>query len=150
AWSRRRSGFAGLFIGIGAALKLYPVLLLGPLLLVALRSSRRGRDLRRFAAALGTAAVTWAAVNLPVYLLAPDGWRAFFTFNADRGADLGSPWYAINLRWPAVLPDRIDPLVVAAGAVALVLIVVLALAAPEPPRLAQLAFLAVAAFVLIN
>src|SRR5690606_32324119 len=29
AWSRRRSGFAGLFIGIGAALKLYPVLLLG-------------------------------------------------------------------------------------------------------------------------
>lgn len=150
AWTRRRGGLAGLFIGVGVAAKLYPVLLLGPLLLVALRSSRRGRDLREFAAALVAAAATWAVLNLPVYLLAPEAWRAFFRFNIDRGADIGSPWYAINLRWPEVLPDRIDPLVAASAAVLLVIIVVLALAAPEPPRLAQLAFLAVAAFVLIN
>ena len=36
------------------------------------------------------------------------------------------------------------------GGALLVLIVVLALAAPQPPRLAQLAFLAVAAFLLVN
>lgn len=150
AWTRRRGGLAGLFIGVGVAVKLYPVLLLGPLLLVALRSPRRGRDLRRFAAALSAAIATWVALNLPFYLVATEGWRAFFTFNVDRGADLGSPWYAINLRWPEVLPDRIDPVVAAAGGIMLVVIVVLALVAPEPPRLAQLAFLAVAAFVLVN
>jgi uncharacterized membrane protein len=150
AWTRRRAVLTGFFIGVGAALKLYPVLLLGPLLLVVLRSPRRRRDLGQFAVTAGTAAVTWAAINVPVILLAPDGWRTFFTFNLDRAADFGSIWYAIEMYSPGLLPDDIDLFVVGAAATLLVAIVVLALTAPEQPRLAQLAFLAVAAFLLVN
>jgi len=90
------------------------------------------------------------AVNLPVLLWAPEGWRHFYTFNSERGADLGSPWYALDLLVPDLLPDRIEPVLVTSAIVLLGLIVALGLAAPEPPRLAQLAFLAVAAFLLVN
>jgi uncharacterized membrane protein len=48
------------------------------------------------------------------------------------------------------LPDRIDGLVVAVSVVLLALVAWLALEAPEPPRLAQLAFLSVAAFLVVN
>ena len=66
------------------------------------------------------------------------------------GADFGSVWYAVRLLEPGLLPDRIDPLVLVGAAVVLGGIAALALLAPEPPRLAQLAFLAVAAFLLVN
>ncbi|HMG31701.1 MAG TPA: glycosyltransferase 87 family protein, partial [Jiangellaceae bacterium] len=150
AWTRERPVLAGVLIGLGAAAKLYPVLLLGSMLLVAWRAPDRGRALGDYASTLGAAVVTWVAVNVPVYLWAPDGWRRFYTFNSDRGGDLGSPWYALDLLAPDLVPDRIGPLVLIAAVVLLGLIVALALAAPEPPRLAQLAFLAVAAFLLVN
>ena len=150
AWTRERPVLAGVLVGLGAAAKLYPVLLLGPMLLVAWRAPDRRRALGDYASTLGAAVVTWVAVNAPVYLWAPDGWRRFYTFNSDRGADLGSPWYALDLLAPDLVPDRIGPLVLIAAVVLLGLIVALALAAPEPPRLAQLAFLAVAAFLLVN
>jgi uncharacterized membrane protein len=150
AWTRERSALTGFFLGLGIAAKLYPVLLLGPLLLVALRSKNRRESIGKFATTLGTCVVTWTAINLPVYLWAPDGWRTFFTFNRDRGAEFGSPWLALDIRWPDLLPDDIDLFVIVAGAAFLVFIVTLALTAPEPPRLAQLAFLAVAAFIMVN
>lgn len=149
AWTRERPGLAGLLIGLGAAAKLYPILLLGPILLVALRSRRRGEALGNAAQAAGAAVLTWAAVNVPIYLWAPDGWLAFWEFNRDRGAEFGSLWMAADLLAPGFLP-RIDVLVVGGGLLALVAIVALSRVAPEPPRLAQLAFLAVAAFVLVN
>lgn len=150
AWTRRRAVLTGVFIGVGAALKLYPALLFGPLLLVALRSPRRRHDLAQFAVTLGTAVVTWVAINLPIFLWARDGWRAFFTFNLERAADFGSIWYAVELLRPGLLPDDIGPLVIGTAVVLLGAIVALALKAPEQPRLAQLAFLAVAAFLLVN
>ncbi|WP_165358481.1 glycosyltransferase family 87 protein [Haloactinopolyspora alba] len=150
AWTRERPVAAGVLIGLGAAVKLYPVLLLGPILLVALRDPERRAALRDTVLTFASAIVAWGAVNLPVVLWAPDGWRMFFEFNAERSADFGSTWYAADLLWPGVLPDEIDPLVLGGGVFALVLIVALALASPEPPRLAQLAFLAVAAFLLVN
>ena len=150
AWTRERPVAAGILVGLGAAAKLYPALLLGPMLLVALRAPNRARALADYAATLGAAVLAWVAVNLPVYLWAPDGWREFFTFNRDRRADFGSPWYAMELLWPGALPDRIDGLVVAVSVVLLALVAWLALEAPEPPRLAQLAFLSVAAFLVVN
>ncbi|MGH8829386.1 MAG: glycosyltransferase family 87 protein [Jiangellaceae bacterium] len=150
AWTRERPMTAGVLIGLGTAAKLYPVLLLGPMLLVALRSANRREAMRRFALTASISVVTWSAVNLPVALWAPDGWWSFFSFNAERGADFGSIWQALDQLRPGVLPADIDLLVVGFAVVLLVLIVGLALAAPEPPRLAQLAFLAVAAFLLAN
>ena len=43
AWSRRRPGLAGIFLGLGMAAKLYPLFLLGPLLLLCLRVAADGR-----------------------------------------------------------------------------------------------------------
>jgi hypothetical protein len=150
AWTRDRPVLAGLMVGLGTSAKLYPVLLLGPMLVLAMRAVDQRRALGDYLATLATAVATWVAVNLPVYLWAPDGWRQFFTFNSERGADLGSPWYALDLLVPGLLPDRIEPVVLVSAVVLLSLIVVLGVAAPEPPRLAQLAFLAVAAFLLVN
>ncbi|WP_051426531.1 glycosyltransferase family 87 protein [Jiangella gansuensis] len=149
-WLRDRPVVAGVLVGLGAAAKLYPVLLLGPMLLLALRAPDRGRALRSFALTAAAAVVAWSVVNLPVAYGAPAGWRAFFDFNRDRGADFGSAWFAVDLLAPGLLPERIDTAVVVTAAVLLVLICALALAAPAPPRLAQLAFLAVAAFLLVN
>lgn len=150
AWTRDRPASAGVLIGLGTAAKLYPMLLLGPMFLVALRAPDRREALWRFAVTAGSAVLAWSAVNIPVMLWAPDGWRAFFSFNSDRGADFGSVWYALELLRPGVLPDDIDLVVVVVAVVLLAFVVALALNAPEPPRLAQLAFLAVAAFLLVN
>jgi uncharacterized membrane protein len=150
AWTREHPLLAGLLVGLGSAAKLYPVLLLGPMLLVAVRDPDRPRALSRYAVTVGAAIVAWAGVNLPVYLWAPDGWRQFFGFNADRGAEFGSPWYALEQLAPGLVPTELNPVLVLLAGALLALIVVLALVAPEPPRLAQLTFLAVAAFLLVN
>ena len=42
AWARRRPVLAGVLIGLGISAKLYPLLLLGPLLVLGLRTSRLG------------------------------------------------------------------------------------------------------------
>nr|WP_246211204.1 glycosyltransferase 87 family protein [Phytoactinopolyspora alkaliphila] len=150
AWTRERPGWAGVLIGVGAAAKLYPVLLLGAMLLVVMRAPDRRTAFRGFGRTTAGTAAAWVALNAPVAALSWDGWAAFFRFNAERGADFGSAWYAIGILAPDLLRDDIDRLVVGAGLIMLGLIVVLAMVAPEPPRLAQLAFLAVAAFLLVN
>jgi uncharacterized membrane protein len=150
AWTRERPVWAGVLIGLGTAAKLYPVLLLGVILLVALRAPDRLGALRRCGLASAGALLTWTALNAPVAALSWTGWTRFFTFNAERGAEFGSIWYALQILAPDLLHDDIDRLVVGAGLITLGLIIVLAMVAPEPPRLAQLAFLAVAAFLLVN
>ncbi|HYH34666.1 MAG TPA: glycosyltransferase 87 family protein [Nocardioides sp.] len=85
AWARDRPVLTGVMIGLGTATKLYPVLLLGALLVICLRERR----LPAFARVGAAAAVAWALANLPAYVSGPDEWRHFWTFNADRGADLG-------------------------------------------------------------
>jgi uncharacterized membrane protein len=150
AWTRERAALVGVLLGLGAAAKLYPVLLLLPLLLVCLRARPRGPSLTRWTVTVATTAATWAAVNLPVALLAPDGWRLFWTFNADRDAEFGSPWFALDLVGGGVPADRLDLVAASAIVAGLLLVGGLALLAPHPPRLAQLAFLTVAVFVLAN
>ena len=88
AWARGRPALAGVMVGLGFATKLYPLFLLGALLVVCLR---RGR-LPAFAAATGAAAVTWLLVNAPAMLYGFAQWKVFWSFNDDRGADLGSLW----------------------------------------------------------
>jgi len=144
AWARRRVALAGFLLGLAIAAKLYPVVLLFPLLLVSRRAGR-------FPAFRTTAAMTvvgWLAVNAPVMLVAPQGWSAFFRFNQERGADFGSIWYVLEHRDLGV--PALNAVVAVSLIVAFLGIGVLARRAPEPPRVAQLAFLAVAAFVLLN
>jgi uncharacterized membrane protein len=89
AYLRGRDGPSGILLGLGAAAKLYPALLVIPFALGRLRRDR-GADARRLA---GAAGLTWVAVNLPFALFGFDRWSEFFRFNASRGADWDSLWY---------------------------------------------------------
>ena len=144
AWSRSRPGLAGVLLGLGMAAKLYPALLLGPLLLLCLRSGR----MRAYGRLLVGFAVSWLVVNLPVLVLAPAAWLDFWTFNADRSGDFGSIWYVFSLAGHDV--PHLN--VVSAGlfALACLLIGLLVVAAPRRPRFGAVAFLVVAAFLMTN
>ncbi len=146
AWSRSRPLLAGVLLGLGTAAKLYPLFVLGPILVLCLRSRR----MRAFWSALGGAAASWLAVDLPFVLANVEGWARFWTFNAERGADLGSLWYAWALTGHPVSAETVNlgSWVVFGGACAAV--AALALLAPRRPRLPQLVFLVVAAFLLVN
>ena len=150
AWASRRQVLAGVLLGLAVATKFYPVFLFGPLLVLCLRAGR----LRAFWATAGAAALAWLAVNLPVAIAAPDGWLKFYRLNESRPADWGSIWYFFQTEhWPVVGNLQLGTLNIVSlllFAAACVLITVLALAAPRRPRLPQLFFLTIAAFLLVN
>lgn len=83
---------AGAAVGLGAAAKLFPALLL-PLLLVA---SARARDWRASARTLGGAAIAWLVVNLPVALIAPRRWAEFYTFSQQRLGTFAASWTVVD------------------------------------------------------
>ena len=147
AWSRDRPLLTGVLIGLGTATKLYPLFLLGGLLVICLRQ-RRWRDL---ATASSAAAVSWVVANAPAYLSGAGQWRVFWSFNADRGADLGSIWLVIDQAGDLALPAH--TINVWSWAIFLVWcagVGAIGLLAPRTPRLAQLGFLVVAGFLLVN
>ncbi|MFC4123822.1 glycosyltransferase family 87 protein [Nocardia rhizosphaerae] len=196
AWARRKPVLAGVLLGLGGAAKLYPLLLLGPILVLCLRAdpmqrlpaARAGlrlRDVDSIASArtwlretpartqffalrpLGAATLailaaagTWIVVNLPIAVLYPDGWREFFRLNTTRHADPDSIYNVITsfTGWGGFdgpLAHGEPPTVLNTVSLLLFLlacagIAYLALTAPCRPRLAQLCFLVVAAFLLTN
>ncbi|MEP9363001.1 glycosyltransferase 87 family protein [Nocardioides sp. CN2-186] len=152
AWARGRPVLTGIMIGLGAATKLYPLFLLGGVLIICVRQ-RRYRELGL--AALG-AAGAWLLANLPAYLSGPSEWKVFWSFNADRGADLGSAWLVVQqaLDRPGS-PFAFEPHTINLGSwiffgVWCVAVLLLGLGSPSTPRLAQLGFLIVAGFLLVN
>jgi uncharacterized membrane protein len=89
AFLKRRDGWAGILIGVGAAAKLYPALLLVPFVLERLHERRRQDGLLLVA----SSAASWVALNLPFMLLARTNWWLFFRFNSVRPPDLDSFWF---------------------------------------------------------
>jgi uncharacterized membrane protein len=156
AWARRRPVLAGVFLGLGIAAKLYPVLILGALFLLCLRAGRLRVWLRTAVAAGGT----WLVVNVPIAVLAPENWSRFFRLNSSRPADPDTIWNLVlhvthqQAFGGPVAEGQTPALLNAFVAVVLVLLVAaatwLSLAAPVRPRVAQLAFLLVAGFLLLN
>ncbi|HTZ45161.1 MAG TPA: glycosyltransferase 87 family protein [Jatrophihabitans sp.] len=151
AWARRRPGLAGVLIGLGTAAKLYPVLLLVPIALLAYRTRRW----QPAAQAVAGAAASWLVVNLPIALAWNPGWKVFYTFSEHRPAEASTVWAMLNHYYPHTFGTPGESGWTPPGA-AVALLLLLALAAvgylaltvPARPRLAQLAFLSVAAFLL--
>jgi uncharacterized membrane protein len=142
---------AGVMVGLGTATKLYPVLIIGAILLLALRTGR----IRTFLVTAAAAVVSWLAVNVPIAVLNPSGWKYFYQFTEDRPAGYSSVWFAYNLvatrlQWKVLDAETINSLALNLFVLACVAIAVMALTAARRPRLAQLAFLIVAAFILTN
>lgn len=146
AWSRRHLTLSGVLLGLAAAAKFYPLVLVVPVVLLCLRRRTPGV----LVPYLGGAAAAWLAVNVPIMLANVEGWARFYTFSRERGMDFGSPWYALTLVGVPVPADRVNLLTAATLTLAVAAIAVIALRAHRPPRLASLAFLVVAAFVLTN
>ena len=156
AWARRRPVLAGTLIGLGVAAKLYPVLLLLPLVVLGVRSGKL-RDAGRTVLA---AVVAWFVVNAPILFLFPRGWSEFFRLNSRRGDDMDSLYNVVKsfTDWPGFDTNLgfWEPPVVLNTVVALLFVTCCAaiayvgLTAPQRPRVAQLAFLVVAAFLLTN
>ena len=151
AWARNRPVAAGVLIGLGTAAKLYPALLLIPLALLAYRT----KTWRPVLSAAAAAAVTWLVVNLPVALAWTSGWKQFYTFSESRPAEASTVWAMLKHFYPSTFGSAADAGWSPPGvAVALFLLAALggvgwlALTAKTRPRVAQLAFLTVTAFLL--
>ncbi|GAA2387321.1 glycosyltransferase 87 family protein [Dactylosporangium salmoneum] len=158
-WAKRKPVLAGVFLGLATAAKFYPMLIIGALLVLSLRTGKW----KDFFVAVGTGVVTWGVVNAPVAYFFYDSWIKFWSFNQERGIDWGTLWY-IGAHFPRGSGQygfpffgnlETDPqhstlntlylglfLICCAG------ILILGLTAPRTPRLAQLAFLIVAAFLI--
>ncbi|BAH51480.1 glycosyltransferase family 87 protein [Rhodococcus opacus] len=156
AWSRKRPVLAGILLGLGGAAKLYPLLLLGPLLVLCLRTGK----VRDWSVTALTGVGAWVAVNLPIAVLFPRGWAEFFRLNSERGADPDSVYNVISsftgwTGFDGVLSAGEAPTVLNAVSFLLFALVCagigyVALTAPRRPRLTQLCFLLVAGFLLTN
>jgi uncharacterized membrane protein len=146
AWSRGRPLLAGVMIGVGTATKLYPLFLLGALFVVCLRRQR----LRVFAGTVAAAALSWLALNLPAMIYGFDQWKVFWSFNDQRGADLGSLWLVWQERGHTVSAGTINIVSWVFFAVVCVAVLVLGVAARRTPRIPQLAFLIVTGFLVVN
>lgn len=88
AHRRARDGWAGVWIGLGVAAKLWP----GLLLLALVPAAWKLRGWRAAAATGGGAVGIWAAVNLPVAPVAPRNWYEFIRLNRERGIDWDPLW----------------------------------------------------------
>lgn len=151
AWSTRRPVAAGMFIGLGTAAKLYPLFLLLPLVILAIRTKLWAPVIW----AGVTTAATWLTVNLPIALAYHHGWWQFYSFSETRAAERSSLWAMGKtllsggtnptdaVYW--VPPGAAVALAVVAG---MLVVLWIGLTAPNKPRVAQLAFLAVLAFLL--
>jgi uncharacterized membrane protein len=146
AWARGRPVLTGVMIGLGTATKLYPLFLLGALLVVCLRNRR----MREFFLATVAAVGAWLVANLPVMVFGWEQWKVFWSFNSDRGADLGSLWLVWQQAGHTVSPATINLVSWAFFGGVCLAVLLLGLLARRTPRVAQLAFLIVAGFLLVN
>ncbi|WP_250000547.1 glycosyltransferase family 87 protein [Actinoplanes sp. M2I2] len=161
-WAKKHPAWAGVFLGLGGAAKLWPLFILGPLLVLALRS----KAMRSWGAAMATAAVSWAVANFPVFYWYHESWLRFFRLNSERPIDWGTFWYIgryFDGKWNSGstgdqgpfqwLSDHVPTLNLVSYALfglACAAIGLLAWLAPRRPRVAQLAFLVVAAFLITS
>ncbi|WP_051248195.1 glycosyltransferase family 87 protein [Nocardioides halotolerans] len=146
-WARGRPVATGLLVGLGTATKLYPLFLLGPIAIICLRE-RRYRDLVDTVLA---AAGAWFVLNAPAYVVGQDEWKRFWEFNSERGPDLGSAWLVVS-QWSgeAIAAGTVNHWSWALFGLWCAAVAAVGFRAPSTPRLAQLGFLVVAGFLLVN
>lgn len=177
-WAKRLPVLAGLCLGLGTAAKLYPILFVVPLLALCWRAHRMRAGLLAAVTAIGTAIAVnvpyffFSARLLPGPrqgdadtachgLIDPQrAWWQFFNLNRCRAVDWDSLWFHAQERisfrgillWPGVRFEvsRVNSLSLAMFVMALSGIVVLVVTAQRRPRLPQVLFLAMAAFLLVN
>lgn len=89
AFTRGRNGRAGAAFGLGAAIKLFPAVLVPPLAVYRWVSG----DRRGAGRLVGWSALVFGALNLPFIVIKPSGWAWTFAFQGRRQATWGTLWY---------------------------------------------------------
>lgn len=145
--ARHRPGWAGAALGIGTAVKLWPLFILGAYLVLAVRH-RSWLPVLKMASALG---LTWLVINLPVLWWYPQAWGEFYRLNESRGWEWTTS-YALASRifgWN-LSPELTNTLSLLGFILGCAAIAILGWKAPRAPRVAELVFLIIAAFLLVN
>jgi len=146
AFSRQRAARAGVLIGLAVAVRPMALVVLLALWLLAVRTGRYRGATR----AGGAALLAWGAVNLPVLVLSPAGWAAYWRSVWEIGAGYGSLWLL-----PSLAGRPVDPTIVRIGSLVLLVAVLagvalVALAARRRPRLPALVLVAVVGVLVVS
>jgi uncharacterized membrane protein len=159
AWARRWPVAAGVLLGLGTAAKLWPGFLFVALIFLGIRARRLGPVIT----SVVTGVLAFVVVNAPVMWANYDNWHRFIELNRTRGVDWGTLWY-IGVHFPRFngeyglepfvrlgqqipILNNLTYLLIGASWLA---IGGLVLGARRRPRLAQVAFLIVASFLIFN
>ncbi|GAA0992296.1 glycosyltransferase family 87 protein [Subtercola frigoramans] len=138
----------GALCGLGAAAKLFPALILVAVLLLGIRN----RSLTTFLLATAGALGAWLVVNVPVAVVWPAAWFEFLRINTLRGVNVDSIYQSLASATGWSAPDS-----AAAGWISAALFVagvvgaaVFTVRVATAPTLAQLVFIVLALFLLVN
>lgn len=138
---------SGIAIGLGTAFKLWPLFLLGAFLVLAFRS----RQWKPFIVQVAATIASWAAANAPIYLLYPEGWGEFFRMNQARSWEWTTIYAVLNRELGVPWTPELLNTVSLVGFLGCCLgIAVYGAKVAVPPRVGQLCFLIVAAFLVFN
>lgn len=146
SWARGRPLLAGVLVGLGTAAKLYPLFLLGAVLVLALRTRR----LRPILLSAAGALAAWVLVQVPAWVHGLDGWLGFWRFNSERGPDLGSLWLFAAHTGHVASAHLVNVVSWAVFIGVCVAVLVLGLRARTTPTVAQLSYLVLAGFLIVN
>ena len=137
-FDRKKLDLSAIALGLSISTKFMPIFLLVPIALIFLRRSQIRSAIRY----LFITAITFAAINLPVYLTTPEGWLRFYQLNIARESDWGSLWYAMSALG-ANMPNTnyLSILILLAGLAAIAIYV---LELRNIPSLATLSFIVLA------
>jgi uncharacterized membrane protein len=140
---------AGILLGLAASVALFPLVVLLAVLLLAVRY----RQFRDFAVVLAGTLLTWALVNGPFLLSAPDRWVRQLRLPWDgpvEGSSSWGVWARVEQARTGAVPDPAGAgqWVLLALVLGLVAVLVLTLLTRQEPSVVQIAFLLLAVLVL--
>ncbi len=143
-FDRKKYILSSFALAISIATKFFPVVLLIPIAIIFLKQ----RQIRSGVRYLFNTSAIWIIINLPFALTTPTGWWRFFKMNSKRPADLGSLWQALNV-------FNLNPAHINFYWIIIFLLSSLAvgrhlLTRTFTPSLAQIAFIFVALFTVVN
>lgn len=152
AFSRRNAWMAGVWIGIGISIKLWPLFLLGAYFVLSVRS----RNFVPLVKMTVATVVTWVVCNVGVWLAYPQAWGEFYRLNTTRGWEWTTIYAVISREfgWAGFdgpgTPTTLNTVSFILFLGACAAIAALGIMVARRPRVAELCYLIVAAFLLTN
>ncbi len=143
-FDRKKYLLSSTALAISIATKFFPVVLLIPIAIIFFMQKQYRIGVKYL---VGTTLV-WVVINAPFVLTTPTGWLRFFKLNGNRPADLGSLWQALNIF--NINPSHINFYWIAIFILSSIVTAGYLMYKSQTPTLAQIAFIYVALFTVVN